>query len=372
MHGMPTTRARKPLRIRCIPIEQSSPCLQHMSKMPQHATDIDDATALCAADPPKLQRAISRGYAEVLLCSPTMLANLCKQYFVRYDTNCDDVLEVNELLAIVKDLRRDLCLPLDTNADVKVHSSIAGFSTSGNALNREEFVLWFSQELRDDLEAAKAMPMLPSCPDSQSESLPAGCDDEDAQADVDMVHVEVCLLSGASIVSNLDIPRSGNALPVFQAVHDACGDTAWRSGALVAKLLLDGEAQKPRSSVSLWPDTTYLTLVWVRPEVFVGPSGAATTGNIEEVRHLLDLGVPVDWRDGSRLRTALMWAASEGQMNVVQLLLAAGADPSARAMGATASSIADANGYPEIASYISSREVREVATMLDRRLVRIG
>merc|ERR1712129_437411 len=141
---------------------------------------------------------------------------------------------------------------------------------------------------------------------------------------------------------------------VLRAALKVCGEEAWSKGALVAKLLLEGEAKRPNDNLLSWPERASVTLVWLRPEVFVGPIGAVTTGDIEEVENLLALGVPVDWRDGMRLRTALMWAAAAGQKDVVKVLLSHGADPSARAMGATAESIARANDQSEIADIIKS------------------
>ncbi len=56
---------------------------------------------------------------------------------------------------------------------------------------------------------------------------------------------------------------------------------------------------------------------------------AVYEGNLEDVRKLLDAGVPVNAHD-SEGGTALMWAADEGREDIVALLLARGADVNAR------------------------------------------
>jgi ankyrin repeat protein len=53
---------------------------------------------------------------------------------------------------------------------------------------------------------------------------------------------------------------------------------------------------------------------------------AARTGNLPSVKALLTRGARVDAKDDRRGQTALMWAAAEGHANVVEELIAAGAD----------------------------------------------
>ena len=54
---------------------------------------------------------------------------------------------------------------------------------------------------------------------------------------------------------------------------------------------------------------------------------AARSGSVPTVRHLLARGVDVNHTESFQSTTALMWAAAEGHIDVVDLLLEAGADP---------------------------------------------
>ncbi|HEU4813672.1 MAG TPA: ankyrin repeat domain-containing protein [Xanthomonadaceae bacterium] len=76
--------------------------------------------------------------------------------------------------------------------------------------------------------------------------------------------------------------------------------------------------------------------------------GAAIVGDADAVRRLLDLGLPVDARDGQGC-TALLRAAGGGHRAVVDLLLARGADPQCAAnTGATPLSAAVSMRHGEI------------------------
>lgn len=60
---------------------------------------------------------------------------------------------------------------------------------------------------------------------------------------------------------------------------------------------------------------------------------AARTGKAEPIRRLLERGAMPNASEGSREQTALMWAASEGHLEAVTLLIDAGANLGARSRG---------------------------------------
>lgn len=60
---------------------------------------------------------------------------------------------------------------------------------------------------------------------------------------------------------------------------------------------------------------------------------AARTGNRSAINVLLDYGAAVDAIEEWRGQTALMWAVAQNQVEVVDVLLRAGADPNARSTG---------------------------------------
>jgi hypothetical protein len=70
--------------------------------------------------------------------------------------------------------------------------------------------------------------------------------------------------------------------------------------------------------------------------------GAAATGDLQEIKRLLSLGVNVNCTDNSKVAgTPLIWAAYEGQQESVLVLLSGGADPNIRdGRGYTALSLA--------------------------------
>ncbi len=81
---------------------------------------------------------------------------------------------------------------------------------------------------------------------------------------------------------------------------------------------------------------------------------AAGQGQLDALRLLLEAGAPVNGAYENQL-TALMWAAGQGHLDVTQLLLARGADRSARDdRGLTARDMALQAGYPEIAELLAS------------------
>ncbi|CAE7625927.1 unnamed protein product [Symbiodinium sp. CCMP2592] len=88
----------------------------------------------------------------------------------------------------------------------------------------------------------------------------------------------------------------------------------------------------------------------------VGTDGAAFRGSQPEVCQLLEEGAEIDHRDGSRLRTPLMWAASAGNVAICNQLLHHGANPCLRSSGAKAAQLAEANGYNELAEMLARAE----------------
>lgn len=79
---------------------------------------------------------------------------------------------------------------------------------------------------------------------------------------------------------------------------------------------------------------------------------AARDGDLEQVKTLIDSGVPVDSR-GEDGYTALMWAARNGHLPVVRYLLKYGADPRAtNSRGSTAYELANMFGRYEAADFI--------------------
>ncbi len=73
----------------------------------------------------------------------------------------------------------------------------------------------------------------------------------------------------------------------------------------------------------------------------------------ETVELLLDRGAELNRADKGEHFTALMWAAAEGNMEVVKVLLKHGADASLKDVdGDTAASFARKNGHDEVADFI--------------------
>jgi uncharacterized protein len=120
----------------------------------------------------------------------------------------------------------------------------------------------------------------------------------------------------AAHASNLDIAR---ALIAAKAAVDTPNDfgvtpllAASRNGdSAMVELLLRAGADPKRS----------------HPEGETPLLGAARAGSVPTVRLLLARGVDVNHAEKFQQTTALMWAAAEGHLDVVDLLLEAGADP---------------------------------------------
>jgi ankyrin repeat protein len=79
---------------------------------------------------------------------------------------------------------------------------------------------------------------------------------------------------------------------------------------------------------------------------------AAAEGQVDAVQLLLDRGVDVNQRYNHNL-TALMWAAGYGKSDCLKLLLERGADPKLKDdRGKTAADIAAEQGYQAVAAML--------------------
>ena len=91
---------------------------------------------------------------------------------------------------------------------------------------------------------------------------------------------------------------------------------------------------------------------------------AAAGGSVELTTYLLESGARVDSRAGDGA-TALYFAAANGAIDVVKLLLARGADPSAARDGRTPRQAALARGHADARRRCSSRPRRAAAGMAE-------
>jgi len=134
------------------------------------------------------------------------------------------------------------------------------------------------------------------------------------------------------------------AEPCFSLVHDT-------------KVLRKHADENPLDSL---PDQARLVLLKQSAsqlsDELVGFHGAAYGGDHQKVRLLVEEGAEVDHRDRCRLRTALMWAAAAGHVDICSLLLEHGANPTLRASGASAAQVAEANGHAELARLLREME----------------
>jgi ankyrin repeat protein len=103
--------------------------------------------------------------------------------------------------------------------------------------------------------------------------------------------------------ANLDAANEFGVTPLLHA--SGTGDAA------MAELLLRSGANPSKA----------------HPEGQTPLLAAARSGSVATVRHLLARGVDVNHAESFQKTTALMWAAAEGHIDVVDLLLEAGADP---------------------------------------------
>lgn len=92
---------------------------------------------------PSLTRTITPGYLAALTASPSILCDLCKQYFREYDRNCNGVMECSELIALARDVEQSLAVPISSSEN-ELKSYIITISRQGHdSLSLEEFCQWF-------------------------------------------------------------------------------------------------------------------------------------------------------------------------------------------------------------------------------------
>lgn len=117
----------------------------------------------------KLVHSITPGYVAALLGSKNMMANLCKQYFSKYDINSSGRLELSEIMNLTAELHTSLGLPSDAVAESDVSTSIAEFG-KGGTLSTEEFPLWFTEILQNTIEQSEKVQV--EEPEEQNEPEP--------------------------------------------------------------------------------------------------------------------------------------------------------------------------------------------------------
>lgn len=80
---------------------------------------------------------------------------------------------------------------------------------------------------------------------------------------------------------------------------------------------------------------------------------AAVAGRLDVARYLIEKGAALDKRAGILESTPLICASEMGHVEIIQLLLARGADPTLRDKnGLTALMIAERNGHKQIAEFL--------------------
>eukprot|EP00435_Cladocopium_sp_Y103_P051169 s3579_g15.t2 len=151
----------------------------------------------------------------------------------------------------------------------------------------------------------------------------------------DELELEVRLISG-KLLAKVHCFRSEGFIKLRQRVKEACQIKGpfW--------LLQNQHLLRSPSPGQPDPVQTFevnASLVLVKRSVsdlsqeLVGFEGAAFRGDAQEVFHLLDEGAEIDYRDTTRLRTPLMWAATGGHSSLCLELLKRGANPKLRASG---------------------------------------
>lgn len=174
----------------------------------------------------------------------------------------------------------------------------------------------------------------------------------------DELELEVRLISG-KLLAKVHCFRSEGFVKLRERVKEACQIKGPFWLLQNQRLLRSPSLGQPDPVQTLEANAS---LVLVKRSVsdlsqeLVGFEGAAFRGDAQEVFRLLDDGAEIDYRDTTRLRTPLMWAATGGHSSLCLRLLKRGANPMLRASGANAAQLAQGNGHEELAQMLE-REV---------------
>jgi len=172
------------------------------------------------------------------------------------------------------------------------------------------------------------------------------------------MELEVSMISG-QFLAKVRCRRSEGLGCLRKRVQEACAMTGPCFSLVHGTTVLRRKAGEPDPLESLPAGASLVLLkqsVSCLSTELVGTDGAAFRGSQPEVCQLLEEGAEIDHRDGSRLRTPLMWAASAGNVAICNQLLHHGANPCLRASGAKAAQLAEANGYNELAEMLARAE----------------
>lgn len=177
-------------------------------------------------------------------------------------------------------------------------------------------------------------------------------------AEEEELELEVSMISG-QFLAKVRCRRSEGLGCLRKRVQEACAMTGPCFSLVHGTTVLRRKAGEPDPLESLPAGASLVLLkqsVSCLSTELVGTHGAAFRGSQPEVCQLLEEGAEIDHRDGSRLRTPLMWAASAGNVAICNQLLRHGANPCLRASGTKAAQLAEANGYNELAEMLASAE----------------
>jgi len=112
--------------------------------------DLSDFSDLEIADDVGGQE-MTASYAKALLASPNLLKQLCSFYFTEYDRNGNAQLEIREVEEVTMNLRRSLGVPMPAQEELRASVQLCS-RTHSDFLTKEEFIGWFTAELRSDLD----------------------------------------------------------------------------------------------------------------------------------------------------------------------------------------------------------------------------